>query len=135
MEKLHNKDADVRTANLLSKLYNNLSNTYLLMKRGNEATKALRTAFNIRMEYAHLGLTEFHDSLQQMMNLINMLLLAKDVDNAKIVLEQYETLVLEHLSDVSLDYGICKLSRGIIEMMEEKPESAESNLLAAENII
>lgn len=135
LEKLHNEDADARTANLLSNLYNNLSNTYLLMKRGNEAAKALRTAFNIRMEYAHLGLTESHDSLQQMMNLINMLLLAKDVDNAKIVLNQYETLVLEHLSDTSLDYGICKLSRGIIEMMEGMPESAEMNLLGAENII
>ena len=135
LEKLHNKDADMRTANLLSNLYNNLSNTYLLMKRGNEAAKALRTAFYIRMEYAHLGLTESHDSLQQMMNLINMLLLAKDVDNAKIVLEQYETLVLEHLSDTSLDYGICKLSQGIIDMIEGKPEPAEINLLGAESII
>ena len=135
MEKLHTKDADMRTASLLSNLYNNLSNTYLLMKRGNEATRALRTAFDIRMEYAHLGLAESHDSLQQMMNLINMLLLAKDVDNAKIVLEQYETLVLKHLSDTSLDYGICKLSRGIIDMMKGKPEPAEMNLLGAESII
>lgn len=135
MENLHNKDADMRTANLLSNLYNNLSNTYLLMKRGNEAAKTLRTAFDIRMEYAHLGLTETHDSLQQMMNLINMLLLSKDVDSAKVVLEQYEALVLEHLSDTSLDYGICKLSRGIIDMMEGKPTLAEMNLLAAENII
>ena len=135
MEKLHTKDADMRTTNLLSNLYNNLSNTYLLMKQGNEAAKALRTAFNIRIEYAHLGLTESHDSLQQMMNLINMLLLAKDVDNAKIVLEQYETFVLEHLSDTSLDYGICKLSQGIIDMMERKPEAAEINLLGAESII
>ena len=135
LEKLHNKDADMRTANLLSNLYNNLSNTYLLMKRGNEAAKALRTAFYIRMEYAHLGLTESHDSLQQMMNLINMLLLAKDVNNAKIVLEQYETLILEHLSDTSLDYGICKLSWGIIDMMEGKSEPAEINLLGAESII
>lgn len=135
MEKLHTKDADMRTTNLLSNLYNNFSNTYLLMKQGNEAAKALRTAFNIRIEYAHLGLTESHDSLQQMMNLINMLLLAKDVDNAKIVLEQYETLVLEHLSDTSLDYGICKLSQGIIDMMERKPEAAEINLLGAESII
>lgn len=135
MEKLHTKDADMRTTNLLSNLYNNLSNTYLLMKQGNEAAKALRTAFNIRIEYAHFGLTESHDSLQQMMNLINMLLLAKDVDNAKIVLEQYETLVLEHLSDTSLDYGICKLSQGIIDMMERKPEAAEINLLGAESII
>lgn len=135
LEKLHNEDADARTANLLSNLYNNLSNTYLLMKRGNEAAKALCTAFDIRMEYAHLGLTESHDSLQQMMNLINMLLLAKDVDIAKIVLEQYEALVLKHLPDASLDHGICKLSRGIIDIMEGKPESAEMNLLGAENII
>lgn len=135
MKKLHNKDAEMRTANLLSNLYNNLSNTYLLMKCGNEAANALRTTFDIRMEYAHLGLTESHDTLQQMMNLINILLLSKDVDNAKIVLEQYESLVLEHLSDTSLDYGICKLSKGIIDMMEGTPESAEVNLLAAESII
>lgn len=135
MEKMHTKDADMRTANLLSNLYNNLSNTYLLMKRANEAANALRTAFDIRMEYTHLGLTESHDSLQQMMNIINILLLAKDVDNAKIVLEQYESLVLEHLSDTSLDYGICKLSRGIVDMMEGTPESAAVNLLAAESII
>lgn len=135
LEKLHNEDADIRTANLLSNLYNNLSNTYLLMNRGDDAAKALCTAFNIRMEYAHLGLTETHDSLQQMMNLINMLLLAKDVTNAKIVLNQYEALVLGHLSDASLDYGICKLSQGIIDMMEGKPAIAEVNLLAAENII
>lgn len=135
MERLPNKDADMRTANLLSNLYNNLSNTYLLMKRGNEAATALRTAFDIRMEYVHLGLMESHDSLQQMMNLINMLLLAKDVDNAKIVLKQYEALVLDHLSDTSLDYGICRLSQGIIDMMEGKPEPAEMNLLGAENII
>lgn len=83
----------------------------------------------------HLGLTESHDFLRQMMNLINMLLLAKDVYNAKIVLEQYETLVLKHLSDTSLDYGICKLSRGIIGMMEGKPEPAEINLLRVESII
>jgi tetratricopeptide (TPR) repeat protein len=135
LEKLQDKDMDLRTANLLSNLYNNLSNTYLLMKRGNDAAKALRTAFDIRMEYVQLELTDSHDFLQQMMNLINMLLLAKDVDNAKIVLEQYEALVLEHLSDASLDYGICKLSRGIIDMIEGKPESAEIDLLGAENII
>ena len=51
------------------------------------------------------------------------------------MLEQYETLVLEHLSDTSLDYGICKLSKSIIDMLEGKPESAEMNLLGAESII
>ena len=51
------------------------------------------------------------------------------------MLEQYETLVLEHLPDTSLDYGICKLSKSIIDMLEGKPESAEMNLLGAESII
>ena len=41
LEKLHIKDADMRTASLLSNLYNNLSNTYLLMKCGNEAALSL----------------------------------------------------------------------------------------------
>ena len=49
-------------------------------------------------------------------------LLAKDIDIAKIVLEQYEALVLEHLPDASLDHGICRLNRGIIDMMKGKPE-------------
>ena len=116
LEKLHNEDADARTANLLSNLYNNLSNTYLLMKRGNEAAKALSHSFQHSHGICTLGAEPNpHDSLQQMMNLINMLLLAKDVDNAKIVLNQYETLVLEHLSDTSLDYGICKLSGGLLK--------------------
>lgn len=101
------------------------------MKQPRHCILLLLSVWNI----THLGLTESHDFLRQMMNLINMLLLAKDVDNAKIVLEQYETLVLKHLSDTSLDYGICKLSRGIIGMMEGKPEPAEMNLLGAENII
>ena len=135
LEQVHNSDTDARTANLLSNLYNNLSNTYLLMRQGNDAAKALRTAFDIRIEYAHLGLTESHDSLPQMMNLINMLLLAKNVDDAKIILQQYEFLVLNHLSDTSLDYGICKLNHGMIDLMEGKPESAEENLLAAERLI
>ena len=31
------------------------------MKRGNEAAKALRTAFDIRMEYAHLGVSTYFE--------------------------------------------------------------------------
>ena len=63
--KFHNEDADMRTANLLSNLYNNLSNTYLLMKCGNEAAKALRSAFNLRMEYAHFPI-QYSDLLLQL---------------------------------------------------------------------
>lgn len=69
LEPYHTEDADQRTANLLSNLYNNLSNTYLLMKKTKEAAEMLHTALTIRQEYAHLGLAESHDMLQQLMNL------------------------------------------------------------------
>lgn len=100
MKKLHNKDADLRTANLLSNLYNNISNTYLLMKRGNEVAKALRTAFDIRMEYAHIELTESHDSLQQMMNQSIRCCWQRMWTMQRFVLEQYETLVLRVLLEM-----------------------------------
>ena len=64
MGKLHTPEADISSASLLSNLYNNLSNTYLYLKQGKDAAQALRTAFDIRIEYAHLGLLESHDTLQ-----------------------------------------------------------------------
>ena len=51
MEKLHTPEADISTASLLSNLYNNLSNTYLYLGKNEKATRALRTAFDIRLEY------------------------------------------------------------------------------------
>lgn len=83
LEPFHTSEADLQTASLLSNLYNNLSNVYLLMKKPKEAADALRTALAIRKEYAHLGLSESHDMLQQMMNLTNMLILSKNSDMAK----------------------------------------------------
>ena len=106
LEPYHTEDADQRTANLLSNLYNNLSNTYLLMKKPKEAAKMLHTALTIRQEYAHLGLAESHDMLQQLMNLTNMLILSKNAEMAKQVLSAYESLVLEHEGTQTLDNGI-----------------------------
>lgn len=54
----HTKDANLRTTNLLPNLYNNLSNTYLLMKKPKESAETPHTALAIRQEYAHLGLAE-----------------------------------------------------------------------------
>lgn len=73
LESLPTEKADLRTASLLSNLYNNLSNVYLMMKKPRETAESLKTAINIRHEYAHLGLIESHDMLQQMLNLSNML--------------------------------------------------------------
>lgn len=86
MEKLHTPEADIATASLLSNLHNNLSNTYLYLHKEKEAADALRMAFQIRTEYAHLGLIESHDTLQQIMNLVNMLLLGKEWEQARQIL-------------------------------------------------
>ena len=83
LEPYHTEDADQRTANLLSNLYNNLSNTYLLRKKTKETAEILHTALTIRQEYAHLGLVESHDMLQQLINLTNMLILSQNTDMAK----------------------------------------------------
>ena len=63
LEPYHTEETDQRTANLPSNLYNNLSNTYLLMKKTKEAAEMLHTALTIRQEYAHLGLAESHNML------------------------------------------------------------------------
>ena len=135
LEPYHTEDADQRTANLLSNLYNNLSNTYLLIKKPKEAAKMLHTALTIRQEYAHLGLAESHDMLQQLMNLTNMLILSKNAEMAKQVLSAYESLVLEHEGTQTLDNGICQMMYGAIALSEGNAKEAELHLLSAENII
>ena len=118
LEPYHTEDADQRTANLLSNLYNNLSNTYLLMKKTKEAAEMLHTALTIRQEYVHLGLAESHDMLQQLLNLTNMLILSKNTDIAKQVLASYENLVLEHEGTQTLDNGVCQMMYGAIALSE-----------------
>ena len=135
LEPYHTEDADQRTANLLSNLYNNLSNTYLLMKKTKEAAEMLHTALTIRQEYTHLGLAESHDMLQQLLNLTNMLILSKNTDTAKQVLSTYENLVLEHEGTQTLDNGICQMMYGAIALSESNAKEAELHLLSAENII
>ncbi len=135
LEPYHTEDADQRTANLLSNLYNNLSNTYLLMKKTKEAAEMLHTALTIRQEYVHLGLAESHDMLQQLMNLTNMLVLSKNTDMARQALSAYENLVLEHEGTQTLDNGVCQMMYGAIALSEGNAKEAELHLLSAENII
>lgn len=135
MEKLHTPEADIATASLLSNLYNNHSNTYLYLRKEKEAAEALRMAFQIRTEYAHLGLIKSHDTLQQIMNLVNMLLLGKEWEQARQILSLYESLVLEYESAECLDYGVCQTMYGILALGEKNPADAERYLLQAEQII
>ena len=135
LEPYHTEDADQRTANLLSNLYNNLSNVYLLMKKTKEAAEMLHTALTIRQEYVHLGLAESHDMLQQLMNLTNMLVLSKNTDMARQALSAYENLVLEHEGTQTLDNGVCQMMYGAIALSEGNAKEAELHLLSAENII
>ena len=135
LEPFHNQDADLRTVSLLSNLYNNLSNVYLLMRKPKEAAEALHTALAIRQEYTHLGLAESHDMLQQLMNLTNMLVLSKNTDMARQTLSAYENLVLEHEGIQTLDNGVCQMMYGAISISEGNAKEAELYLLSAENII
>ncbi len=52
----------------------------------------LHTALTIRQEYAHLGLAESHDMLQQLLNLTNMLILSKNTDMENRFLPPLRTL-------------------------------------------
>ncbi len=126
---------DVPTITLHSNLYNNLSNIYLYMKKIDEATEALKKAFEIRKQYAHLGILESHDTLQQMANLANVLIISNELSQARELLSLYETLILEYEDTECLDYGFCQTMFGILSIQEKKPIEAERHFLAAESII
>lgn len=127
--------ADLRTVNLLSNLYNNLSNIYVLMKKPSDAATVLEKAISIRSQHNELGLMESHDLLQQLINLTNMLILAKDYDMVAQILTLYENTVLEHEGSQTFDHGICQLMNGVLALPEGIPAKAETYLLSAETII
>ena len=126
---------DVRVITLHSNLYNNLSNTYLYLKKITEATEALKKAFEIRKKYKHLGIIESHDTLQQMANLVNMLIINGELSQARELLTLYENLISEYESKDCLDYGLCQTTFGILCIQERKPLEAERHFLYAERII
>ena len=126
---------DVPTITLHSNLYNNLSNIYLYMKKIDEATEALKKAFEIRKQYAHLGILESHDTLQQMANLANVLIISNELSQARELLSLYESLILEYEDTECLDYGFCQTMFGILSIQEKKPIEAERHFLSAESII
>lgn len=132
LKSLNSPDVDSKTASLISNLHNNISNVYLFLKNGKEASEHLKIALEIRKEY---GIFESHDTLQQLMNLTNMLILAKEFVQASEVLSFYEMLVLEHEGDNTFDYAICQLGKGIIALSQNNPEKAELCLLEAEQKI
>jgi tetratricopeptide (TPR) repeat protein len=135
LELLHSiqlAEMDAKTAALLSNLHNNISNVYLFLKNGKEAAEHLKMALEIRRDY---GIFETHDTLQQLMNLTNMLILAKDYDLANQALSLYESIVLENEDDNSFDYAICQMGKGIIALAQNNPEKAELCLLEAEQKI
>ncbi|MDE6024547.1 MAG: hypothetical protein K2G45_03750 [Lachnospiraceae bacterium] len=133
--KYHTEVANQQTANLLSTLYCNRSNTYLLLKKTKEAAEMLHTALTIRQEYTHLGLAESHDMLQQLLNLTNMLILSQNTDMAKQVLSTYENLVLENEGTQTSDNGVCQMMYGAIAFSKGNAKEAELHLLSTENII
>lgn len=126
---------DMSVITLHSNLYNNLSNTYLYLKKIKEAAEALKKAFEIRKKYEHLGLMESHDTLQQMANLANMLIIGNELSQARELLSLYDALISEYESKKCLDYGFCQTMFGILCYREGKATEAECHLLSAEMII
>lgn len=78
----------------------------------------LHTVLNIHPEYAHFGLAESHDMLQQLLNLTNMLILSKNTDMTKQFLSTNENLVFEHEGTQTLDKGVCQMMYGAIALSE-----------------
>jgi tetratricopeptide (TPR) repeat protein len=134
LEAITEESVNVRSASLLSNLYNNLSNVYLSQKKMEQAALALRRAFEVRYRFQDWGLLESHDMLQQMMGLVNMLTIADDTKNAAFVLSQYEAIVTEHEGNDCFDSGCCKFAAGVIALKEGKAVQAEKYLLEAERI-
>lgn len=126
---------DVRVITLHSNLYNNISNTYLYLKKMKEAAEALKKAFEIRKKYEHLGLMESHDTIQQIGNLANMLIIGNELAQARELLNLYESLITEYENDECLDYGFCQTIFGILSYREGNAVEAEHHLLSAETII
>ena len=126
---------DARTITLLSNLYNNLSNTYLYLKKMKEAAEALKKAFELLKKHEHLGLMESHDTMQQIGNLANMLIVGKEYPQARELLTLYESLISEYENEECLDYGFCQTMFGILCYREGKATEAERHLLSAETII
>ena len=60
LEEYHTRKVTEHSANL----YNNLSNTYLLMSKSEDAVTTWKVAFEVRQKYSDYGLLETLDNLQ-----------------------------------------------------------------------
>lgn len=136
MENYINTDvADIRSVSLLSNLYNNLANVYLLNKKPDNAAMYLKKAFELRGEYANLGTITQHDTLQQTVNFANMMIQAGEYKKATDLIEFCEQIVLANADTKSFDYGICQFLRGVMAYHQGNPVIAEKSLLDAESIL
>lgn len=64
-----------------------------------------------------------------------MLIIGKELSQAREFLSLYESLILEYETDHCLDYGSCQTMFGILCLYENNPVKAEQHLLSAETII
>ena len=78
---------------------------------------------------------ESHDTIQQIGNLANMLIIGNELAQARELLNLYESLITEYENDECLDYGFCQTMFGILCYREGKAAESERHLLSAETII
>ena len=65
---------------------------------------------------------ESHDTLQQIANLANMLIIGNELAQARELLSLYESLVSEYESTDCLDYGFCQTMFVFYAAVKEKPQ-------------
>lgn len=104
-------------------------------KKQNDTANALKKAFRLREEYASLGTIAQHDTLQQTINLANIMIHSGAYQDAANLIEFCETFILDYSDIKSFDYGICQFLRGIMTYRQRNPVLAETALLEAENIL
>ncbi len=134
-ESLVTTSADIQSISLLSNIYNNTANIYLVTNKPREAAEYLKKAMLLRKDYAYLGLMDNHDMLQQLNNLTSLLVQLKDYQTALLLHNYYENLVAKNEGMDCLDYGICQFQKGCLLLNIGDFKNGEISLLSAEHIL
>ena len=132
VERIPDEEMNQRSISLLSNLYNNLGNVWLMSGDNNAAKECLEKAMQIRIDH---DLTESHDTVEQLINITNMHINDNNPDAALKIINLCESVIKDNTSDTSLDYGICEMLRGRICLSMGDGKSAVKSLKQAEGII
>ena len=127
VENYHNSnEVSLRSVNLLSNIYNNLSSALMLKGKKKDGTDALKKAFSIRKDFSYLGTLENNDTIQQTFHMVNQLLSSRDFDTAENILNFTLDIITNYLGLDNLDYATGIFYKGIISLNKKDYKSAKS---------